>query len=76
MKDRYRRMFYIGSIGIAGMLMCFCSYFFEYRTSYKDKVKNIDDPNQFTHESLRLSSLNTEEDSSDFSQMMTKFDIQ
>jgi hypothetical protein len=76
MKDRYRRMFYIGSIGIGGMLMCFCSYFFEYRSSYKDKLSSIEDPNQFTHESLRLASLNTEEDSPDCSQRMTKFDIQ
>jgi hypothetical protein len=76
MKDRYRRMFYIGCLGIAGMLMCFCSYFFEYKSSYKDKVKNIEDHNQFTHENLRLFSLSTEEDSTDFSQRMNKFDIQ
>jgi hypothetical protein len=45
MKDRYRRMFYIGSVGIAGMLMCFCSYFFEYKASYKHKLLGINDPN-------------------------------
>jgi hypothetical protein len=75
MKDRYRRMYYIGSVGIIGMLMCFCSYFFEYKASYKNKAKKIDDPNQFTHESLSKS-LNSEEDTKDFNQRITKFDIQ